>query len=339
MPVSVVIQPGLTEQECKIVASGSETAVLTADDAVAWGLGFSALQGIVARWMKAMGTNLVPRSLTYDLFGNNKLTDFSRCITPYNTLFKPPSGTDELPPMTVTMKPTRARIVSMDTEPTIMNYQVLDATHEPEPTTFRPHISDSTTDTCEVNWNVEHSIGVSLTVGIEVGNDTAGAKAKTETTISMGVSWGEGGSKSHSTEVGSGMELDVTLDPGELAVAALSAYHGTLRAEVDLDVTVEGWFGFNTWAKHHHQFWPGPNSSRMTWAFMDIKALTEYLDMADMLRQDGIQHIDYPFFANGKSGVYTIPDTDPKDIENAVFHSKPIKAEKPWEQQEWGVTW
>lgn len=338
--IKITIKPGLTVDESSISVAGQKIVSLDQNAAASWGLGFASLQGIFAEWMRKMGTGLIPREITYDGFGRGELTDFSSIITPTNQWWEPDSDSrfpdaKSVPTLRLTVMPIGARITGIDTEPTIIDRQILDNRESKEAVTYRPHISDTVVESVETNWQVSHSLGVSLTVGLEVGSEAAGMKSKVESTISYDTSWGHGGSQSKSTEVGSGIELDVTLQPGDLAVAALSGYSGTLKAEIDLVASLDGFVGANTWSKGHHHFWPGPMSGdrqpQMTWFFMDITALLKYLGKQSLLIQDAKQFVNDRFFADGKSGVYPVKDTAPDDIDSAVFGPKGHALSDAWE--------
>ena len=177
--------------------------------------------------------------------------------------------------------------------------------------------------TISTSWTHEQSIGVSFTIGIEVGSEAAGTKSKFEETTSYSDSYGTAHEQSTTVNAGASSRVSKSVPAGQIMVAALVANRGILTAEVDIDFTLAGAIGAGYWRKgHHHEF--GTNEQDGTTRntpniYLPLPALLRYLHRPDLLSRTSTMTVTYDFFADGKVGVYTVPSTRPADIEEAIL--------------------
>lgn len=318
MGVTISIEPGLTADDSKIVATGEDIQPIGGGGLEAWGIDDDVVKRAVWAWTKSI--NQQRQILMWDVADDPD--GFARF---------PQVGVDgraieqsALPPRVV-MKPTHAEILEITSQPEIVDKQIFDARSESEPTDFHAAISDSVTNSVETNWSSSVSIGVSTTVEVEVGTDIIDAKAKRSLTISMDTSYGRGGSKASSTSLGVDTQIREELKPGELAVAALSVSRGTLTAAVDFATILTGCIRLVFANKHHkHPFWVTPAGGGAGYPALSICVpILDLLAFADARFRNATvksrQIEKTGFFADGRAAVYRIPDTRPQTIDHVVL--------------------
>lgn len=309
MPIEISIKPGNVPEECKVIASGIEQDWLSQDGAVDWGLTIGKVQGLGHALFEHYGSTLYP--LQENGFWEQWLNTDASYWTAENG--RAPSG-HKVPSPRVTAKPGASRIGKLDRSPVIIFKEIGDNRDGTEPLKFKPHIDESISETVESNWSSTKSLGVSTTVGVEVGSEAAGVKAKVESTISTEFSWGQGGSKSKTIDVGDGVELEYDIPPGGLVVAALTAYRGVLQVEVDVDAVLDGWLWLAIWHKDHHHFFEGaPN------IHADLAGMMEAYSSISTKRQNTM-NVTFNFFADGVAAVHPLKSTDPEDVEHAIWN-------------------
>ena len=314
--INVDIITGLTEADTQIKATGSSQVFLTAESAAKWGLDQNTLRWMLSKYANSLGENRVPFGVG---FGDG--TAQSVPMLPWGGSGQPgvPNWVrKDVMWANVKIKPTGARVVSFTSSPDIQDSQVLDARQAAEPIDFDVKINDSVKNTSESSWHRDFDVGVSTTIGVKVSE--GGVEASAEFSMHMDTSWGKGGSVSKEVEVGSELGAHVTLQPGQLQVAALSAYRGSLIAQVDLVAEISGYVMAQWCEKHHeqshNQFYVG-NNTRFPNTWHDLAVLMDHAGIKKVQRNT-MQNVSN-VFANGKAAVYSIPDTDPSDIEKAVF--------------------
>ncbi|MDE2636218.1 MAG: hypothetical protein OXI30_07615 [Chloroflexota bacterium] len=314
--INVDIITGLTAADTQVKATGSIEEFLTAATAAKWGLDQQTLRWMLSKYANSLGENRVPFGV-----GFGKGTAQNVPVLPWGGSGKrgvPNWSRQDVVWAKINVKPTGARVVSFSSTPDIQDSQVLDARKAAEPIDFDVKINDSVKNTTESSWHRDFDIGLSETIGVKVSE--GGVEASAEFSMHMDTSWGTAGSTSKEVEVGSELGAHVTLQPGQLQVAALSAYRGSLIAQVDLIATISG-FVMAQWCEKHHeqshnQFYVG-NNTRFPNTWHDLAVLMDHAGIKKVQRNT-MQNVSN-VFANGKAAVYTIPDTDPSDIESAVF--------------------
>ena len=313
--INIEIITGLTQADCKVKASGKSKQYLTADNGD-WGLSQSVLRGMLRGYAQSLGENRVP-------FGVGFGKGMARNVP---TLPWGGSGKAGVPNWSrrdvewayVILQPSNARIVSFSSAPDIQDSQILDARESDVPIDFDVKISDTVKNTTESNWHRDFDIGVSTTIGLKVSE--GGVEASAEFSMHMDTSWGKGGSTSKEVEVGSELGESVTLQPGMLEVAALSAYRGSLIVQVDITATIGGYV-MASWCEKHHeqahnQFYVGSGTRfPNTWHYLPTLMDHHGLKKTQSNTQQNVSNV----FANGKAAVYPVADTTSQDIEAAVF--------------------
>ena len=310
MTIQVSIKPGNVPEECDVVASGTMDEWLDDNGAVDWGLTFQKMQGLGHALTAHYEEQIVPVGQGY---GQDwLLSDHSYWTAEDGRL----GNGKRVPAPTVHVAPGKSRIGKLDTNPVIIFKEIGDNRDGDVPLNFKPHIDESISETMESNWSSSKSLGVSTTIGVEVGSEAAGVKAKVESQISMEATWGQGGSKSKTIDVGDGVELEYDIPPGELVVAALTAYRGVLSVETDITGALTGWVWLGFWHKDHHHFFGGdPN------IHADIAGMMRAYSDLKTTRQNTMV-TTFNFFADGVAAIHPLKSTDPEDVENAIWGSK-----------------
>jgi len=313
--IKLLLVPGFTENECRVEATGKQVLPVTAAAAEKWGLGFSFMQGAFHQWSSNIAANnLIPVHINYaDNRQPGPLLSLGNVIA-----HKAPSTLAQAIGV-----PKAARIINLDSQPAIINRVIWDNSKGSSSLACETEISLEVSRSISTSWTHEQSVGVSFTVGIEVGSEAAGTKSKFEETTSYSDTFGS--SKEQSTTVNAGASSRVSKDvpPGEIMVAALVANRGVLTAEVDIDFTLSGAIGAGYWRHgHHHEFGTSEvdGSKRNTPnIYLDLPSLLKYINRIDLINRTSTMTVTYDFFADGKVGVYTVPSTRPDDIEEAIL--------------------
>jgi len=313
--IKLLLTPGFTESETRVEATGKQILPFTSKVAGAWGLGFSFMQGAFNSWGRNIaGNNLIPVHINYgDDIQPGPLLSTGNVIA----AAKPSAYA------TIYGEPVNARIVSLDSQPAIINRVIWDNSKGTTPLACETEISLEVSRSISTSWTHEQSIGVSFTVGLEVGSEAAGTKSKFEETTSYSDTFGT--SKEQSTTVNAGASSRVSKDvpAGQIMVAALVANRGILTAEVDIDFSLRGAIGAGYWRKgHHHEFGtsePDGTKRNTPNIYLNIEDLLGYLKQAGKLHSTSTMTVTYDFFADGKVGVYTVPSVRPRDIEEAIL--------------------
>lgn len=118
--------------------------------------------------------------------------------------------------------------------PIALTHHVWDNSLGQAPATFSTALTDSITASTGISWS--KTVGVSESIGVEVGEGPA--KVKSDTSLSVTV--GQDKTESRTVEVGSSDDVSVTVPAGEIVVAVLLVQRGTLTAELALTWTLTG---------------------------------------------------------------------------------------------------
>ena len=214
----------------------------------------------------------------------------------------------------IRLKPIAADILSITQQPTIIDHAVW---HNPGPgdSSYTAEIHTSVSDTIEDHWDTSKSIGVSAEVGVSVG------PAEARTSVSYTTSWGKGGSKSQTVDVGASDSISKTLSPGEQVLAALVGQRGTVAIEVQYEAEVtEGHVLVHTTGKNHlghtgAPVWvktPGGGSYPASWLLVPIREILKVTSVHNR------QVVDVGFFADANLSTYPLPSDTPEGIDEAI---------------------
>jgi len=313
--IKLLLTPGFTQDETRVEATGQQVIPFTSKVADEWKLGFGWMQAYFHTWgLNIAGNGLVPSHINYsDNHQPGPLLSTGNVI----------AAAHPKEYATIVGVPSNARILSLDSQPAIINRVIWDNSKGTTPLSCETEISLEVSRSISTSWTHEQSIGVSFTVGLEVGSEAAGTKSKFEETTSYSDSFGT--SKEQSTTVNAGASSKVSKDvpAGQIMVAALVANRGVLTAEVDINFTLSGAIGAGYWEHgHHHLFGtsePDGTKRNVPNIYMNIEDLLGYAKAKSKLTHTSSMTVTYDFFADGKVGVYTVPSTKPGDIEEAIL--------------------
>lgn len=307
--INISIKPGNTPDEIKVQATGEQQEWASLDTLADWGLSQDDLKWYGMKFTSKMGVGgLYPKFVACQQQRYTNIGDRFWTGTGNNVHH----ATGDVDAAYVVLKPGDSRIGSLDLKPAIIFKEIFDNRGNSTEMVCKPHIDESITETAETGWESSKSLGVSTTVGVEVGSEAAGVKAKLESTISMEASWGQSGSKSKETQVGDGVEIETTIPPGALVVAALTAKRGTLTVQTDIIASLLGYVDCQWWAKGHHNFFMG-----QPWSLVDLVTLLDAGGTAPMTRKNTMT-TTFDFFAEGTAAFYPIPSTDPDVVDDAI---------------------
>ncbi|MDE0034328.1 MAG: hypothetical protein OXU75_14520 [Deltaproteobacteria bacterium] len=150
-----------------------------------------------------------------------------------------------LRPVQLFQRAVRSRIVKETSEPyaAIVDEWI---NHSDTPTEYGGALDYELQNTIESNWSASATIGVSTTVGVEVGGDVYGGKASLSQTMSLETSFGVGGSKSQAETISLGRSISKTVGPHKGASPRITATKGSLIVLVDYVLSLEGhlWIDF-----------------------------------------------------------------------------------------------
>ena len=227
----------------------------------------------------------------------------------------------------IRLAPVAADILTITQQPTIIDHAVW---HNPGPgpTEYSAEIHTSVSDTIEDHWDESQSIGISADVGVSVG------PAEAKTSINYTTSWGRGGSKSETVDVGANDSITKTLQPGEQVLAALVGQRGTLSIEVAYQAEVlDGDVLVHTTGRNHLGHTGAPVNVKKpdgghypaSWLLIPILELISHRPP----HHDGTpskikpavhnrQVINVGFFADANLSTYPLKDDTPQGIDNAI---------------------
>jgi hypothetical protein len=182
-------------------------------------------------------------------FGKRPNDAYLRSPTPFNDLYQT-YGWDQV---TRTLRPRKANVLGIDSQPMIVMQQVFE-NNSTKPATFNVGISQEVANTVSNSWNT----GGSLTVGQEInyGFDIKVAEGGGTTSLSYTNSWGKSVEKSQTITVGSSSAMEMVLQPGQAVIAQLLATKGTIKIQVEYEASLSGItaVNYNPIYQGHH-FW------------------------------------------------------------------------------------
>jgi hypothetical protein len=174
---------------------------------------------------------------------------YVRSPTPWGDLYQ----TYNWPQVTTTLRPVRGRIVSFQSQPSIIKTQYFE-NNSSIPGEFNVQISESVANTISTTWTKggEVSVGQEINYGFDIKVVSVGGS----TTFEYTSSWGQSVEKSETITVGSESGVTVTLQPGQKIVAELSATRGAMQIQVDYEASLSGRTAVNYKKPYQgHHFW------------------------------------------------------------------------------------
>ena len=159
-------------------------------------------------------------------------------------------------PVTITKTPVSATIRQITTDPKALTTKLLDNKYNSHPATLSEDLGWDVTHYAEVSDEKHWSQSFTLTVGAEVGKETAGYKATFEfsSTTEFGASQTKTSGKSESMSGNSNVSIEVP--PYTQKEATLYTTRGIAEFDVEYDYEISGqayiYYKAALWGKHHH---------------------------------------------------------------------------------------
>jgi len=184
-----------------------------------------------------------------NLFGKSPNDAYLKSPTPWNDLYR----TYNWPQVKRVLRVRDAKILSITSSPTVLATKKL-ANNSEKKGLFNTSISESVSNSTNTSWSNSNSIKVSQKFKYQIG--FLGTEGGGETSFEYSHTWGQGGSESNSTTVGSTQGVQVSLDPGESVSAQLTASRGTMKIRITYEAYLIGntAINYNPTYKGHH-FW------------------------------------------------------------------------------------
>ena len=189
---------------------------------------------------------------------------------------------------------------SVRLKPRAISHHVWDNTGNTTTAHDRASLQDQVTDESSVTWEQSGTLGVTFTVGVEVG--FAGNKASASTAYNMSVTVGHSATHSRSTSVGSTDEVEMEIPPDKIGLAMLFLETGTMEVMPSFEETWEGKIEFYNESDH-----PGPESE------IAGEELAEYSHPGK-----DVAVIKIGYAAEEITRTTLIPDDDPETVQDTI---------------------
>lgn len=171
--------------------------------------------------------------------------------------------------------PIKAEVVSIRSEPVIVSIQTF-SNHFSHTATYKAGISSEIKNSITSSWFDSQSLtrGSQISYGINFkvpgsNGSELSAGISTSDSLSFTTNWGVTSFEEKATTVASSSEVSVELDPGQEAVAALTATKGSMEVQIDYVASLKG----DVAAKFSY-----PQRGRYYWR-VDINTLLSAIDM------------------------------------------------------------
>ena len=197
------------------------------------------------------------------------------------------------PPVTATVTPKSAKIISFKSQPVALAEQLFE-NKSTKSATYSVTLSQSVTNTFSSSWSNSDSISISKDIGCEVTIEIM--KASSKTTLSYSHTWSKSETKSTSTTIGTASTISVTLGPGQKARAVLSANRGFLKVLIEYEIRLSGSCATNFGKPYKgHYFWGMPIVNIMS---------ANKLETVIIAREE----ITFDFYSSGEVVLYDAND-------------------------------
>ncbi|XP_028165632.1 spherulin-2A-like [Ostrinia furnacalis] len=149
-------------------------------------------------------------------------------------------------PVKITLKPIKGKVIRISSEPVIVSTHTLNNLFSNK-ATFKAGISTEVRNSITSSWfqSLSKTVGDQISFGINFkvpganGSELSGGISSTNS-ISFTSNWGVRSYKETSIAVGSSSEVLVDLEPGQEAVAVLSATKGSIEVQIDYLTSLQG---------------------------------------------------------------------------------------------------
>jgi len=161
----------------------------------------------------------------------------------------------------------RGQIVSLDTTPEILAAVRHDNSHSSIEGDYEASLEREVFDTIEVNDETSLSVGYSITVGVELGSEASGVKAKVESTLSTEATKTQGETKANGKTLKANQGVSVVVPPHRVMRSVLYAAFGQAVFNVTYEMALIGdayfYFKRGIPGKGHHLTCPLPELRRV----------------------------------------------------------------------------
>ncbi|XP_048000127.1 spherulin-2A-like [Leguminivora glycinivorella] len=169
--------------------------------------------------------------------------------TPWNDLYKVYGWSE----VRRTLKVRSARVLNKRSEPQILSTKKFH-NGSPRPATYVGDVSQFEDNTITHKWTKAGSlsIGQKINYNVNLGVGSVGGA----TSFAFKSTFGEESVNTVTTKLGSKSSISITLQPGQSAVAVLTANKGSMDVEVEYEASLEGAVATNFGKTHKgHHFW------------------------------------------------------------------------------------
>ena len=175
---------------------------------------------------------------------------FLRSPTPWNDLY----SVYGWPEVQTTVGAYSVQVLGTTTQPVALVNRDFDNRNNSTPATYTTQLSTQVNTTSTSSWSSSNTVTVGQSV--KYGFTIFGSGIEATTSFSYARNWGEGGSKSVSTTVGTADTISVTVPAYQMRRATLSATKGTMRIRVKYRARLSGCSATNYDPKHNgHHFY------------------------------------------------------------------------------------
>lgn len=257
MGISIVIKGDIHKESATVQASGFQEHVISDQnekEALDMGDG-SITYGVKQYFGKEpndvfLDSNACNKILGYDLFSKFNWEQTKLILTPI-----------------------KAEITGITSEPKMIS-QAFFENKTDKTATYHADMRQSVTESTSHTWSSTNTISIGASINCSV--ELPGAKFGTDRTLSYSYAWGESKTASKAIEIGFESGVSVDLDPGETAIAKLSASQGKMTVRVTYKAYVDGRTAVN-----YNPVYQGPGFDKPhhfyalpTARVMDAKSLT-----------------------------------------------------------------
>ncbi|KAJ8707943.1 hypothetical protein PYW08_010309 [Mythimna loreyi] len=233
--IGIKITTGETEAESSIEYSGENVEIISDKERQTWKIGNEGLKNACEK-----------------LSGSRPGDVFVRSPTPWNDVYHRFNWEQ----VKRILKPVRSRVLGIHTKPVIVASRTFKNNNlrTGAKVKYNAAISHVIEETISNTWSVggELTVGQEITYSVNIGVGNVGGT----TSLSYAANWGNDTSKAKAVTLGTTTSVEVELNPGQAAVATLSATHGTLEMEVDYEAELSGSVFANYPNKlNGHHFW------------------------------------------------------------------------------------